>query len=52
MRVLFAVFVLCIAALVFTLMAFRRHIRKHRPQLGDSPPLPGAPNDNSLNQNR
>ncbi len=51
MRVLFAVFVLCIAALIFTLMAFRRHIRKHRIQSGDTLPLRGAPQDESPNQN-
>lgn len=48
MRVLFAVFVLSLIALIFTLMAFRRHIRKHPPQTGDSPPLPGPPKEDSL----
>lgn len=52
MRVLFAVFVLCIAALLFTLMAFRRHIHRHRAQTGGSLPLPGPPQDDTLNQNR
>src|SRR5690348_8439838 len=52
MRVLFVVFVLCIAALVFTLMAFRRHIRKHDPQPGDSLPLTGSAREDSLNQNQ
>ncbi|MGH9586611.1 MAG: hypothetical protein ACRD3F_06635 [Acidobacteriaceae bacterium] len=51
MRVLFAVFVLCIAALIFTLMAFRRHIHKHRTQSGDSLPLQGAPQNDSSNRN-
>lgn len=50
MRVLFAVFVLCLLALIVSLMAFRRHIRKHPPQTGDSPLLPGSPNDESLKQ--
>jgi len=52
MRVLFAVFVLCLIALIFTLMAFRRHIRKHPPQPGDSPPLPGPPNEDTLNRSQ
>lgn len=52
MRVLFAVFVLCIAALVFTLIALRRHIRKHHAQPGDSLPLTGASREESPNQNQ
>jgi len=51
MRVLFAVFVLCLAALIFTLMAFRRHIHKHRAEPGDSLPLRGASQDDTLKQN-
>jgi len=52
MRVLFAVFVLCIAALVFTLMAFRRHIRNHKAQPGDFLPMTGSAREDSLNQNQ
>jgi len=52
MRVLFALFVLCIAALVFTLMAFRRHIRNHDAQPGDSLPSTGSAREDSLNQNQ
>lgn len=51
MRVLFAVFVLCLVALIFTLMAFRRHIHKHRAHSGDSLPLRGSPQNDTLKQN-
>ncbi len=51
MRVLFAVFVFCIAALVFTLMAFRRHIRNHDAKRGDPPPLAESAREDSLDQN-
>jgi hypothetical protein len=48
MRVLFSVFLLSLIALILTLMAFRRHIRTHHPQTGDSPPLPGPSKEDSL----
>lgn len=46
MRVLFTVFVLCLAALILTLMALRRHVRKHNAE--SSEPLP---REDSLKQN-
>ncbi len=51
MRVLFAVFVLSLAALIWTLMALRRHIRNHDAQPGESLPLAGPPHEDSLKQN-
>ena len=51
MRVLFAVFVISLAALVFTLMALRRHIRNHDAQSGEPLPLAGTPHEDSLQQN-
>jgi len=51
MRVLFAVFVLSLAALIWTLLALRRHIRNHDAQPGEPLPLTGAPHEDSLNQN-
>ena len=48
MRVLFAVFVISLAALIFTLMALRRHIRNHEAQPGEPLPLTGAPQEDSL----
>lgn len=46
MRVLFAVFVVCLVALILTLMALRRHVRKHNAESGE--PLP---QEDSLKQN-
>lgn len=51
MRVLFLVFVLCLAALITSLMALRRHIRRHDAQPADPVHLPGTPQEDSLNQN-
>jgi hypothetical protein len=51
MRVLFVVFVLSLAALIWTLMALRRHIRDHEAQLGESLHLAETPNEDSLQQN-
>jgi hypothetical protein len=56
MRVLFVVFVLSLAALIFTLMALRRHIRNHDARNHDSRsgehlPLTGTPQEDSLKQN-
>ncbi|MFZ0663137.1 MAG: hypothetical protein WAM66_10630 [Acidobacteriaceae bacterium] len=51
MRVLFAVFVLCLAALIFTLIAFKRHIRKHRAPSGDPLSTTGTPREDTLKQN-
>lgn len=45
MRVLFTVFVLCLAALIFTLMALRRHVRKHNAQA-----IEPLPREDSLKQ--
>lgn len=46
MRVLFAVFVLCLVALILTLTALWRHVRKHN--AGNSEP---PPQEDSLKQN-
>jgi len=51
MRVLFAVFLLSLVALIVTLLALRRHIRNHGSQPADSFQLAGAPHEDSLNQN-
>lgn len=51
MRVLFVVFVLSLAALIFTLMALRRHIRNHDSKPGEPLPLTRAPHEDSLKQN-
>ena len=51
MRVLFAVFLLSLVALIVTLVALRRHIRNHGSQPGDSLKLAVAPHEDSLNQN-
>lgn len=51
MRVLFAVFVLSLAALIITLIALRRHIRNHDAQPGKPLPLTGTPHEDSLHQN-
>lgn len=50
MRVLFAVFVLCLAALILTLVALRWHVRKHDVPSGEPLPLTGMHED-SVNQN-
>ncbi|HEV2464603.1 MAG TPA: hypothetical protein VGT04_12440 [Acidobacteriaceae bacterium] len=46
MRVLFAVFVVCLVALILTLMALRRHVRKHNADSSEPPPQ-----EDSLKQN-
>jgi hypothetical protein len=46
MRVLFAVFVLSLIALIATLIALKRHVRKHKP-IALTPP----PQEESLKQN-
>jgi hypothetical protein len=51
MRVLFVVFVLSLAALVWTLVALRQHIRKNDAQPGEPLHLPGMPQEDSLEQN-
>lgn len=51
MRVLFVVFVLSLVALIFTLMALRRHIRNHQTQPGEALPSTGAPHEDPLKQN-
>lgn len=51
MRVLFVVFVLSLAALIGTLVALRRHIRKHDTQPGDPLTLTGAQQEDSITQN-
>lgn len=48
MRVLFAVFVVSLAALIFTLIALRRHIRNHDAQPGKPLPLTGTPQEDTL----
>ena len=47
MRVLFVVFVLSLAALIWTLVALTRHIRKHDSQSGN-PQLAGTQQEDSL----
>lgn len=51
MRVLFAVFVLSLAALIWSLMALRRHIRNHETKSGEPLHVAGVPQEDSLNQN-
>jgi hypothetical protein len=51
MRVLFAVFVVSLVALIWTLMALRRHIRKHETPVGEPLPLPGVAGEDSSKQN-
>lgn len=51
MRVLFAVFLLSLVALIVTLLALRRHIRNHGSRCGDSLQVAGAPHEDSVNQN-
>jgi hypothetical protein len=51
MRVLFAVFVVSLVALIWTLMALRRHVRDHDAQTGESLPLPAVPGEDSSEQN-
>ena len=48
MRVLFVVFVLSLAALICTLLALSRHIRKHNAQSRNPLPLAGTQNEDSL----
>jgi hypothetical protein len=48
MRVLFAVFVLSLASLIWTLIALRRHIRNHDAQPGEPLHLTGAQQEDSL----
>ena len=45
MRVMFAVFVLSLAALLFTLLALRRHIRNHHARPGEHTRTPDVPQD-------
>ena len=49
MRVLLVVFVLCLAALIWALLAFARHIRIHNAQSGN-PQLAGTQHEDSLKQ--
>lgn len=51
MRVLFAVFLLCIVALIVTLMALTRYIRNHGSRHADPVQLAGAPHEDSVNPN-
>jgi hypothetical protein len=51
MRVLFVVFVLSLAALILTLLALRRHIRKHDAQPADPLTLTGVQQEDSIAQN-
>jgi hypothetical protein len=51
MRVLFLVFVLSLAALIWTLMALRRYIRNHGTQPGKILHLTGTQHEDSLKQN-
>lgn len=51
MRVLFAVFVLSLVALVVVLMALRRHIRNHRASSGRPLDLAGTQQEDSLKLN-
>lgn len=51
MRVLFAVFVLSLLALIFTLMALRRHVRNHRAHTGRPLDLAGTQQEDSLKLN-
>jgi hypothetical protein len=48
MRVLYAVFVLCLVALVWTILAVTRHIRDHDAQPKDPLRLTGRNNDDPL----
>lgn len=45
MRVMFAVFILSLAALLFTLLALRRYIRKHHAHPGDHALSPDGQQD-------
>lgn len=47
MRVLFAAFVVSLVVLVCTLLAFRRHVRKHHAQTGDSFGFSGTPHEDT-----
>lgn len=47
MRVLFVVFVLSLAALIWTLVALTRHVRKHDSRSGN-PQLAGTQQEDSL----
>ena len=51
MRVLFVVFVVSIAALIWTLIAFRRHIRGHDTRPGEPLHITGTQHEDSLQQN-
>lgn len=51
MRVLFVVFVLSLIALIWTLMAVRRHIRNHGARPGEPLHLAGTRQEDSLKQN-
>jgi hypothetical protein len=51
MRILFVVFVLSLAALIWTLMAFRRHIRNHDTRPGEPLHLIGTKQEDSVQQN-
>jgi len=48
MRVLFAVFLLSLVALIWTLMALRRHIRNHDAQPCEPLNLTGTQSEDSL----
>jgi hypothetical protein len=48
MRLLYAVFVLSMAALVWTVISVRRHIRNHDSNLADPPQLTGSKNEDPL----
>ena len=51
MRVMFVVFLLCLVALIVTLIALRRYIRNHDSQSGEPLQLAGAPQEDLLNKN-
>jgi hypothetical protein len=48
MRVLYVVFVLSIAALVWAILAVTRHIRNHEARAGAAPGLKGRKGDDPL----
>jgi hypothetical protein len=48
MRVLYVVFVVSLLVLVFTIVALRRHIRKHDAEAGGPPRPPSGTNEDPL----
>jgi hypothetical protein len=48
MRVLYAVFVLCLVAIVWTIVAVTRHIRNHGTQTSEPLHLTGGSNEDPL----